>query len=59
MTSQQIITCCDCRFGEHDNYDDRVKMVTVQDPETGRSVRDYLCEHHREMYAVAGYTVTL
>jgi len=51
--------CADCRDGEHDNYDDELKLVIIRDPDMpGRMVkRAYLCEHHREMYAEDGYAV--
>ena len=51
--------CCDCRAGEHDNYDDDVALTTVREPDTGRLVkRAYLCGHHYTMYADDGYLLT-
>lgn len=48
--------CCDCRDGEHDNYDDDVILTTVREPDTGRLLkRGYLCESHRIMYEDDGY----
>lgn len=50
--------CADCRDGEHENYDEDVRLVTVRDPETGNlEKRAYLCAEHREMYAVDGFDV--
>lgn len=50
--------CNDCRDGEHENYDDRVKLVVVYDAQVGRMVkRANLCEEHREMYHNDGYRI--
>ena len=51
--------CCDCRDGEHENYDDDVVLVVVRDSDTGKMrKRGYICDEHREMYLVDGYSVT-
>ena len=51
--------CCDCRDGEHEDYDDNVVLVIVSDPETGRIVKKAkLCEEHRITYTDDGYRVT-
>jgi hypothetical protein len=50
--------CADCRAGEHDNYDDNVRLVIVRDPDNGQMKRAYLCESHRVMYRDDGYAVT-
>lgn len=51
--------CCDCRDGEHENYDDEVKLVTVRDPDKrGFVKRGYICKEHRKDYAADGYEVT-
>lgn len=48
--------CCDCRNGEHNNYDDNIKLVVVKDPDTNKIVRrGYMCEHHRIAYSDDGY----
>lgn len=53
-----MIRCCDCRNGEHENYDNNVKLVVVRDPETGHIIkRGNLCATHREMYETDGYKV--
>ena len=53
-----VSECCDCREGEHDNYEDDVQYVIVRDPDTGYLHRKaYLCEEHREMYASDGYKI--
>ena len=50
--------CADCRDGEHDNYDDDVRLVRVTDPDTKKMVkRSYMCEGHRAMYIDDGYKV--
>ena len=50
--------CCDCRDGEHDNYDEDVRMTVVRDPDNGQlAKRGYLCEGHRTMYADDSYDV--
>lgn len=65
--------CADCRDGEHDNYDDDVRLVVVHEtsespqktygpvyvPAAKRIVRRaYMCGAHREMYAEDGYLIT-
>lgn len=50
--------CADCRAGEHDNYDDDVKLVVLRDPDTNRIVkRSYMCTNHRRMYDYDGYEI--
>jgi hypothetical protein len=56
--------CADCRDGEHDNYDDDVRLVVVRNPDTNRLVkRAYMCKEHRTMYGDEvsgdGYDVTV
>lgn len=54
----KTLQCADCRNGEHENYDDDVKLVMVRDPETGKlAKRAYLCREHRQAYEDDGYTV--
>lgn len=51
--------CSECRAGEHEDYDDDVRLVTVTDPETGKRIkRAKLCAEHREAMAGDGYDVT-
>jgi len=48
--------CADCRDGEHDNYDNDVRLIVVRDPDTGRLFkRSYMCAEHRQMYTDDGY----
>jgi hypothetical protein len=50
--------CFECRLGEHDNYDDDVRLVVVRDPETKKIVRrGYLCGDHRDCWRTDGYEV--
>jgi hypothetical protein len=50
------MTCCECRKGEHDNYDEDVVLTVVRDPETNKvALRGYLCANHREAFAMDGY----
>jgi hypothetical protein len=52
--------CCECRAGEHDNYDEDVRLAVVRDPDSNRfKVRGYLCSDHRTMFRDDGYIVTL
>lgn len=51
-------TCHECRNGEHDNYDDDVRLTVVRDPDTGQVKRANLCEHHRVAAADDGYLIT-
>ena len=40
--------CAECRDGEHENYDDDVRLCVLRDPETRKIVkRAYLCSEHR------------
>lgn len=51
-------TCCDCRDGEHENYDNDIILVFIQDPDTGKMIkRGYVCQEHRIMYRDNGYRV--
>jgi hypothetical protein len=52
--------CCECRAGEHANYDDDVRFVTVRDPdERNRFVlRGYVCGEHRVAFTDDGYRLT-
>lgn len=52
--------CADCRNGEHDNFDDDIKLVYVRNPETKKIIRRaYMCHSHRDMYADDGYEVKI
>lgn len=52
------LRCADCRDGEHENYDENVRLVCVRDPDTKRVVkRAYMCDNHRQMYRNDGYSV--
>lgn len=52
--------CCECRAGEHPNYDDVVGLCVVKDPENGKAVqRGYLCAGHVEIRTMDGYDVYL
>lgn len=56
----KVKQCADCRNGEHDNYDDKVELVFVRDPDTKKIVkRANLCMEHRIMYRDDGYEVKL
>lgn len=55
-----IKQCCDCRDGEHDNYDNNVKMIVVRDPETKNLIkRGYVCDEHEQMYCDDGYEIII
>ena len=50
--------CCECRKGEHDNYDDDVELCIVRDPDTKKIVlRGYICRGHDMMFREDGYIV--
>ena len=50
--------CADCRDGEHENYDEKIELVVVRDPETKRFIkRAWLCKEHRDMYSNDGYEI--
>lgn len=52
--------CKDCQNGEHDNYDENIKLVYVRDPDTKKIIRRcYMCETHQEMYCQDGYEVII
>lgn len=54
---EKIKRCADCRNGEHENYDNNIKLVYIRD---GNRIckRAYLCQEHRNMYFMDGYSVT-
>ena len=50
--------CADCRNGEHENYDENIRLVTLRNPDTKKLFkRAYLCKEHRDMYAGDGFEV--
>lgn len=50
--------CAECRNGEHEDYQDDAKLVTVRDPEAGKLAgRMKLCSEHIEMRLMDGYEV--
>ena len=50
--------CAECKDGEHENYDEKIELVVVRDPETKIFVkRAWLCKEHREMYSSDGYEI--
>jgi hypothetical protein len=52
--------CADCRDGEHENYDDDVKLVMVKAPDERQFLkRAYMCGEHRDMYEGDGYEVKI
>ncbi len=52
------MTCCECRNGEHPNYDENIELVYVKDPDTSKLVkRGWMCAEHRQAYLDDGYTV--
>jgi len=57
-----IKPCKECRDGEHGNYDDDVRLVTVKwdhpEPQERCYTRAYLCSGHQSMKMDDGYTVT-
>jgi len=56
----KVKRCAACRNGEHDNYDDDVRLTVVSDPATGKLVhRAYLCGEHRQAYDYDGFKITI
>ena len=52
--------CADCRDGDHDNYDDKVFITVVREPDTKKIVkRSYMCQDHRIAYRDDGYLVSV
>ena len=50
--------CCDCRDGEHENYDENIELVYVKNQDTNKFIkRGWLCREHRQMYEEDGYIV--
>lgn len=49
--------CCECRDGEHENYDDDVKLVTVRSEDGKLRLRGYICASHWGMLAEDGYVI--
>lgn len=54
----KVRQCCQCRDGEHDNYDDDVVLVEARDPDDGKlRCRGYVCGEHRQMFDDDGYKI--
>ena len=54
------LRCKECRDGEHENYDDDVRLVMVRDPNTrGKVMRAFLCGEHRDAREDDGYLVEI
>jgi len=52
--------CKDCKNGEHDNYDEDIKLVYIRDLETKKIIRRcYMCYEHRTMYIDDVYEVNI
>lgn len=51
--------CAECRNGEHDNYNDNVRLVVVKNPDGGRVRRLLMCEDHVTACLDDGYEVTI
>ncbi len=51
--------CTECRNGEHEDYDDDIRVVVVIDPETGKGKgkKIRLCREHRTAMRDDGYSV--
>lgn len=50
--------CCECKAGEHDDYDNDIKQVIVKDPDTKKVIkRGKMCNEHQVMYLDDGYIV--
>jgi hypothetical protein len=53
-----MIQCCECRSGEHSNYDNDVRLTIVKYPDTNELYkRGYICGEHRAMFRGDGYIV--
>lgn len=51
--------CCECRKGEHEDYDNHVSLCMVRDPESGKLIlRGYICGEHFSAFRDDGYDVT-
>ena len=58
MSNTTTKQCCECRAGEHDNYDNDVQFVVVRDPDIkGFTLRGYLCGEHRTAFEDDGYVL--
>ena len=50
--------CCECRGGEHEDYDGDVKMCYVRNPDTKKVIaKGKMCGEHRCMYEDDGNIV--
>ena len=50
--------CFECRNGEHEDFDDDVRMTLVRDPDTHKVYRrGYLCSEHRGVFESDGFIV--
>jgi len=52
--------CAECRNGEHEDYDDNIKLVVCIDPDGQEPpYRAKLCQAHREVRLDDGYDVRI
>lgn len=52
--------CKKCWEGEHENYDEDIRLTAVFEPDTGRQVaRCNMCGEHRAAYHFDGYEVEI
>jgi hypothetical protein len=50
--------CCECRNGDHENYDDDVRRTLVREPDHLKVVLNaYLCGEHRTAAADDGFVL--
>jgi len=53
--------CCECADGEHENFDEDVRLTIVRDPEINSVCIKvgWMCSEHRDMYEIDGYDLTV
>ena len=51
--------CHFCKEGEHENYDNDIKLIVLLDPETHKRVQPptWACSEHRQSFEDDGYKV--
>ena len=59
MQKEETMRCYECKLGDYtEDMDDAVSLCIVRDPDTGKTRRVRLCEHHQYMLIYDGYEVT-
>jgi hypothetical protein len=51
--------CCECRQGEHPDYDDNIAFCDVRETDGRLVLRGHLCGEHQQAFADDGCKITI